>query len=434
MTAAETSKTRDVFLYFSPLTFIAYLALPHGYLLDIASTYMLKNQLHASVTEISTFRLLTAIPLYLSFVFGLTRDLWNPLGLRDRGYFLVFAPLTAVVFLWMAVSQLTYTGLFLGMLVVMFLFRFVMAAYQGLMALIGQQQLMSGRLSVVWNIFWSLPYVIGALASGWVAEHLRPSQTFVVMAVLCIALAVFGLWKPRAVFENVYDKPLAKSSDLLGNIRRLARHRPAWLAVIIMFMFQFAPGANTPLQFYLTNTLHASDAIYGYYYAVFAGSFIPVYLLYGWLCKRYSLEKLLWWGTIITIPQMVPLVFIHSGMEAVWWALPIGMMGGVAAVALYDFSMRACPPGLQGTLMMMVDGVYQLSYRGGDVLGSWIYASSPAHGFLYCVLATTGVYALILPLLLLIPRDLIATRDGEANPLLEVEVLVEIAATEPATA
>jgi hypothetical protein len=142
----------------------------------------------------------------------------------------------------------------------------------------------------------------------------------------------------------------------------------------------------------------------------------------------------LWWGTIITIPQMVPLVFIHSGMEAVWWALPIGMMGGVAAVALYDFSMRACPPGLQGTLMMMVDGVYQLSYRGGDVLGSWIYASSPAHGFLYCVLATTGVYALILPLLLLIPRDLIATRDGEANPLLEVEVLVEIAATEPATA
>jgi hypothetical protein len=433
-TAAETSKTRDVFLYFSPLTFLAYLALPHGYLLDIATTYMLKNQLHASVTAISTFRLLTAIPLYLSFVFGLTRDLWNPLGLRDRGYFLVFAPATAAVFLWMAVSQLTYSGLFLGMLVVMFLFRFVMAAYQGLMALIGQQQLMSGRLSVVWQIFWSLPYVIGAWASGWVAEHLKPAETFVMMAMLCIALALFGFLKPRAVFENAYDKPQAKGSDLIGNIKRLASHRAAWLAVVIMFMFQFAPGANTPLQFYLTNTLHASDAVYGYYYAVFAGAFIPVFLLYGWLCKRYSLETLLWWGTIITIPQMVPLIFIHSGTEAVWWALPIGMMGGIAGVAFYDLSMRACPPGLQGTLMMMVDGVYQLSYRGGDVLGSWIYASSPAHGFLYCVIATSAVYALILPLLLLIPRELIATRDGEANPVLEVEVLVEIAATEPATA
>ena len=218
------------------------------------------------------------------------------------------------------------------------------------------------------------------------------------------------------MFENAYDKPLAKGSDLIGNIKRLANHRAAWLAVIIMFMFQFAPGANTPLQFYLTNTLHASDAIYGYYYAVFAGAFIPVYLLYAWLCKRYSLEKLLWWGTIITIPQMIPLVFIHSGVEAVWWALPIGMMGGVAGVAFYDLTMRACPSGLQGTLMMMVDGVYQLSYRGSDVLGSWIYASSPAHGFLYCVIATSTVYALILPLLLLIPRELIATRDGEAKP------------------
>jgi len=316
----------------------------------------------------------------------------------------------------------------------MFLFRFVMAAYQGLMALIGQQQLMSGRLSVVWQVFWSLPYVIGAWASGWIAEHLKPAETFAMMAVLCLALALFGFIKPRAVFENVYDKPLARSSDLWNNIRRLLDHRAAWLAVIITFMFQFAPGANTPLQFYLTNKLHASDAIYGYYYAVFAGAFIPVFLLYGWLCKRYSLEKLLWWGTIITIPQMVPLVFIHSGVEAVWLALPIGMMGGIAGVAFYDLTMRACPPGLQGTLMMMVDGVYQLSYRGGDVLGSWIYASSPAYGFLYCVIATSTVYALILPLLLLIPRGLIATRDGEANPELDVEVLVEIGETKPAPA
>jgi MFS family permease len=427
--SAETSNTRQVFLYFSPLTFLAYLALPHGYLLDIATTYMLKDQLHASVTAISTFRLVTAVPVYLSVVFGLTRDLWNPFGLRDRGYFLLFAPVTAAVFLWMSVSQLTYSTLFLGMLVVMFLYRFVMAAYQGLMALIGQQQLMSGRLSVVWQVFWSLPYVIGAFASGWVAEHLKPSQTFFMMAGLCVILGLLGLWKPRAVFEHAYDKPQAKGADLVGNIKTLLKHRAAWLAVLIMFMFQFAPGSNTPLQFYLTNKLHASDAIYGYYYAVFSGAFIPVFLLYGWLCKRYSLEKLLWWGTVITVPQMIPLLFIHSGVEAVWWALPIGMMGGVAAISYYDLSMRACPPGLQGTLMMMVDGVFQLSYRGGDVLGSWIYASSPAHGFLYCVLATSTVYALILPLLFLIPKELVTTKDGEARAETEIEVFVEEAGT-----
>jgi hypothetical protein len=76
--------------------------------------------------------------------------------------------------------------------------------------------------------------------------------------------------------------------------------------------------------------------------------------------------------------------------------------------------------------MMMVDGVYQLSYRGGDLLGSWIYGSSPAHGFLYCVLVTAAVYTLILPLLLLVPKELIATADGEPNQQVEAEVLAEI--------
>jgi len=107
-------------------------------------------------------------------------------------------------------------------------------------------------------------------------------------------------------------------------------------------------------------------------------------------------------------------------------AAPIGLMGGVATAAYFDLAMRSCPPGLQGTLMMMVDGVLALSFRGGDVLGSVIYNSSPAHGFLYCVIATTAVYAMILPLIWLVPPELIATADGQRNPLVEAEAMREL--------
>ncbi len=428
----EPASTARVFGYFAPLTLLVYLVMPHGYLLDFATSYMLKDQLHASVTEVSSFRLLTAIPVYLSVVFGLTRDLWSPLGLRDRGYFLVFAPVTAIVFAWMAYAELTYTGLFIGMFLVMFFWRFVSAGQWALLALAGQEKLMSGRLSALWNIISSVPYIVGALASGWIAEHLPPRQTFILMAVLSLLIFAFAFWKPKAVFDHAYDKPQAKGSDLLGDIKRLLRHRAVYPAVLIMFMFSFAPGANTPLQFFLTNNLHASDAIYTDYYAIFAVSFIPMFFLYAWLCKRYSLRTLLWVGTIITIPQMIPLALVSSAEQALWLALPIGMMGGIATGAYYDLAMRSCPPGLQGTLMMMVDGMYLLAYRGGDILGSQIYASSPAHGFLYCALATTAVYALILPMILLIPKDLIATTDGEANPKLEEQILAELAETSPA--
>src|SRR5580658_2230887 len=95
----EASNTNQVFLYFTPLTLLVYLVLPHGYLLDIATSYMLKNQLHATAMQVTLFRLLVTVPVYLSVVFGLTRDLWNPFGLRDRGFFLIFAPLTAAIFL-----------------------------------------------------------------------------------------------------------------------------------------------------------------------------------------------------------------------------------------------------------------------------------------------------------------------------------------------
>ena len=54
----------------------------HNPLLDIPVSYMLKNRLHATATQVSTFRLVVALPMYLAFVFGLTRDLWNPFGWR----------------------------------------------------------------------------------------------------------------------------------------------------------------------------------------------------------------------------------------------------------------------------------------------------------------------------------------------------------------
>ena len=87
-----------MFLYFTPLTLLVFLALPNGFLLDIATSFMLKNQLRATPEQVANFRLLTAVPVYLAFFFGLARDVWNPFELRDRGLFLIFGTTTAAVF------------------------------------------------------------------------------------------------------------------------------------------------------------------------------------------------------------------------------------------------------------------------------------------------------------------------------------------------
>ena len=107
-----------------------------------------------------------------------------------------------------------------------------------------------------------------------------------------------------------------------------------------------------------------------------------------------------------------------------------GLLGGLANAAVVDIAIRACPPGLQGTLMMIVFSIYPISSRVGDVFGSWLFSLSPSRGFLYCVIAITITYALILPLIPLVPKQLVATADGEPNPEEEKLVLAEIGETE----
>lgn len=412
----NSTNNRQVFLYFGSLTLLVYLVTPTGYLLDIPTTYILKNQLHATATQVATFRLIAAIPVYFAFIFGLARDLWSPLGLRDRGYFFLFAPITALVFVWMGMSRFSYWSVLTGTLLVMLCFRFVMAAYQALIALIGQERLMSGRLSSLWWVVQTVVAALGGLVSGFISERLAPNQIFFLMAALAAGIGCLGFWKPRSVFTHTYDQPQARGSDFIGDVKRLVRHRAIYPAILINCLWNFAPGAATPLQYYLTNQLHASDAVFSYYYGIFAASFIPTMLLYGFLCKRVPLNRLLWWGTIIAVPQLIPLAFIHSGDTALVLAAPQGLMGGIATVAYTDLAMRSCPPGLQGTLMMLVDGALWFSSRGGDVVGTWIYGSSATHGFLFCVAATTLTYLSILPLIALVPKDLISTADAEPNP------------------
>ena len=77
--------------------------------------------------------------------------------------------------------------------------------------------------------------------------------------------------------------------------------------------------------------------------------------------------------------------------------------------------------------MILVAGMYELAYRGGDFVGTKIYASSATHGFAYCVIVGTATSALMLAVLRWIPKELIATADGERNPKVEAEVLAEIA-------
>jgi hypothetical protein len=414
----SSSERLGIFLYLGILIVLLAFGGPSGGLIDIPISFLLKNRLHLTAHEVANFRLLAAIPLYLSFAFGFIRDIWNPLGMKDRGFMLLFGSISAALYLVFAFTPLTYVTLLAAVILLTASFLFVASAQNGLTSTIGQQHAMTGQVSAVWNIFLSVPTVgallIGGTLSGML-EDKDPDQAvhilFLVGAAIMASVALYALWKPAEVFDNVHAEGGGNGRPL-QDLKRLARHWPIYPAMLIWLLWNFAPGSTTPLQYYLQNTLHATDAQWGQWNAIFAASFIPTYILYGLLCRRYPLRTLLWWGTVLAVPQMIPLLFINTMTQALIAAVPIGLMGGLATGAYLDLIIRSCPRGLQGTTLMLSSSLYFVVVRFGDVLGTNLY--DRYGGFAVCVIAITIVYALILPVLLLVPGHLITTADGQA--------------------
>ncbi len=415
-----TPKVREgIFFYLGILIVLLAFGGPSGGLFDIPISFFLKNKLQLEAHQVAHFRLIAAIPLYLSFVFGFIRDMWNPLGMGDRGFMLVFGAICALLYLGFAFAPLTYTSLLVAVIVLTTAFLFVASAQNGLASTIGQQHAMTGQISAAWNVFVSIPLVAALLIGGWLSNQLESQNAdsaarilFLVGATIMTTVSLFALWKPLVVFAHVHREHGAKVHPL-DDIKRLFGHWRIYPALLIWLLWNFAPGAQTPLQYHLQNDLHASDAHWGQWNAIFAASFIPTFVVYGFLCRRFPLKSLLFWGTMIAVPQNVPLLFIHSVTGAQIAAVPMGLMGGVATAAYMDLIIRSCPRGLQGTMLMMSGSLFFVISRFGDILGTTLY--DRYGGFTVCVVAITVVYALILPTLWLVPRELVLTADGKVQ-------------------
>lgn len=406
-----------VLTYCGMLLLLLALASPYEALIGLPITFFLKNKLHLSANEVAQFNVIAAIPLFLGFVPGMIRDRWNPFGFGDRGLLAIFGLLTSVLYGAVAFIAPVYAALLAAALLITASVQVAWAAARGLTADIGQQNAMAGQVSMVMNMASIGPnllaYLLGGMLSGWLEGSSATTAArilFLVGAGLMLAVALSGAFGPRRVFQ--YAPRTRPVHSLSADIARIARHWPIYPALGIYLLWQFAPAGGVALQFHMANALRASDAQVGQFYAIFMAGFLPMLAAYGWICQRVRLRTLLWWGTILAVLQWTPILFAHTPGQALLAAIPIGLMGGLGQAAYVDLAIRSCPLGLQGTMAQMLVGAYWVSYRFGDLWGAYIYDHQG--GFRMAVWATVAVYACIIPLLLLVPKRLTATSDGEA--------------------
>lgn len=399
----------EVLGYFAILNIAIGLGSPLG-IAAIPISYYLKDNLHLSPVQLSVFQAIIAIPVCIAFLFGFIRDRWRNARWGDRHYLFFGALAAAGAYAWLAASTIDYYRLLSLTFIVVIFYLITYAAAQALMTGVARTQAMTGRLSVVFNFGFVAPAVLSALTGGWLVAHLSVGGTFLIAAGVTMVIAIQAFWPLSAA--RGFERMVVHGEDGFAALRRVIRHRPLWPAAAIWFLWNFSPGWGTPMFFHLTEHVRISSELFGAFTAIQSAFFLPTTLLYGALCVRAPLSRLLWWGTIVAILQG-PIMFMANGpASAIIVAVLYGLFGGFANGAYVDLIMRSCPKGLEGTAMMVAQtSTFAIAGASGNLLGSWIYSNG---GFASAVTITTLATALIVPVLWAVPPELTITRDGEA--------------------
>jgi len=400
-------------IYGGVLLTLLQFAVPYEGLIGLPVLFFLKNKLHLTAQGVAQFNLLASIPLFVGILFGFLRDVWSPFGKGDRAFLVLFGLATAAAYAIMILFKPSYGVLLTGVLLATIAIQLVWSAARGATSAVGQEQAMTGMMSVIGNLAFVVPslaaYLLGGVLSDYLEGRGATSAARVLFGVgvgLMLIIVAMGVFGPKRLLDHHHAQE--RTHSVAADALRLLRHKPIYPIMVIQLLWQFGPATGAVMAFHMANDLHGTDAQVGAWYGIFLGSLGIPYLIYAWLCRRVQLGTLLWVSTVLAVGQMAPLLFAHTPTEALYAAVLLGLIGGLAQAAYTDLAIRACPPGLQGAMMMLFISGYYISLRFGDVFGAYLYERG---GFSTALFVSMGVYSLILPMLLLIPRSLKAGVD-----------------------
>jgi hypothetical protein len=95
---SATARTR-ILLYLGVLLLLLGFGAPGGGLIGLPISFLLKNKLALKAHEMAIFSLIAGVPSYLAILFGFARDTWNPFGMRDRGFIVLFGGICSAMYL-----------------------------------------------------------------------------------------------------------------------------------------------------------------------------------------------------------------------------------------------------------------------------------------------------------------------------------------------
>ncbi|MEP7354018.1 MAG: MFS transporter [Acidobacteriota bacterium] len=374
---------------------------------------LLKNELNVDRAGNAAFFFWMTLPWYLKPLAGIVTDAFPLFGSRRRSYILLGTVLTVLSWFALAYTPHQYNYLLAVVIAINTFTVIASTVVGGYMVEVAQAIGGSGRLTALRTTVQNISSLIAGPLGGYLAT--------VALGWTAISCAgVMFLLVPAALLFMHEKRIDIASSELFNNartqLRNIAAAKSMWAASGLMALFYIAPGISTALFYKQQNELHIGTEAQGYLQLITYACAIAASLGYGFVCRRISLRTLLFACLLAATFLNLGYLYYSSFGRAQWIDGLNGFGYTLAELALMDLAIRATPRGSEGMGFSLMMSVRNLALYGTDWIGSKLLDDFhvPFSGL---VLSNSATTLLAVPLIFLLPRLLISTRDAE--PVLE---------------
>jgi predicted MFS family arabinose efflux permease len=379
--------------------------------LKLPLQYLLKSELHVSRDAMAAFFAAGALAWYFKPLTGILSDSVPLFGTRRRHYLLLSALMAGGLWLLVGLVPRTYPALLIAVIALNAMLVVGSTVVGGVMVEIGQRYRATGRLSSARYFVQNVCVLLGGPVGGFLATR-SFGLTAVVGGAVALSVVPVAWWLLR-------EAPVARTTTAAwtsakAQLRTLMRSATLWSAAGLLFLVYIAPGFQTPLYYFQTDTLGFSQEFIGTL-GFLSGAFGLVgAFLYGVLCPRLPLRWLLALGISLSALGTLCYLFYRSATAAALIEGENGFLITLAELALMDLAARATPRGSEGLGFALMMSVRNGALAVSDIAGSWLIEQHHV-SFFSLVWLNAGTTALILVVVPFLPRQLIDRRDAGAG-------------------
>jgi len=375
-------------------------------IINLPSAAYMKDVLKLGPAGFASAGLLMGIPGYFGPVCGYIRDRWSPFGLGDRGYFVLVGSILAGICIFIFVTPIGY-GPFVGGAVVWSAGLILLySAISGTQTTLARKYKNAGWMATFVTLAVGILSVVIPLIGGRLAVQFAYRQILLPFSLLCIALAAFGLWRPKVVASDDFE-PVRHNRHVIEDCLRLIRHEPFRKALLLSCLWGISPVSTAVLTFLVIDQFKGTMETVGQIQSLEAFAGLPMVLLFGFLATRFDLRRILFAGVAASIVQFAPLMWARTVSGVFISYAMAGILGDLVETALLDLKMRSCPEGLEGLSLSLIGLATSLMAGATIWLGAQIFQS---YGIVPVVILSGLGSLIMLPFILRLRKGVVAVQ------------------------